>query len=477
MPPSSNNHILVPVILAGGSGTRLWPASRTLNPKQFLNLSDGKYSLFQQTLQRIAQLPNTQAPIIVCNEEHRFLVAEQLRQINIKAQSIILEPCARNTAPAIALAAISTLPDDCDLLVLPADHLIDGINTFCSAVEKARGLCANNLLVSFGITPTRAETGYGYIKQGRLLSDGCYLIDQFVEKPSLDKAKAFLDSGNYLWNSGMFCFNAKTFLAELASLAPEISNQCLLAYELTDKDLDFTRISKAAFEACPADSIDYAIMEKTNKAAIVTFDGGWSDIGAWDALWEKSAQDDLNNVIRGDVFIENTQNTLIHAEARLVTAIGLNNIIIIESADAILVANKSSAQDIKKLVQQLQTNNRKELVEHKKVYRPWGWYESICLSERFQVKRILVKPGASLSLQKHKFRAEHWVIVKGVAKVTNGDEVKNYHEDQSTYIPLGHIHRLENPESSDLEIIEIQTGDYLGEDDIERIEDQYGRSY
>jgi len=468
--------MIIPVILAGGSGTRLWPASRQLHPKQFLALLDDELSLFQHTLKRLANLTGVAEPIIVCHEDHRFLVAEQIRSLGLKAQAIILEPCAKNTAPAIALAANINAFKDASLLVLPADQLMGNIDVFEGAVSKARQLCQTHYLVSFGINPEYPETGYGYIKRGLAFPEpGCFRIAEFVEKPALPRAQQFFDSKDYLWNSGMFCFKAQDYLNELKQHAPEIYDCCYQTCLQTEKDFDFIRVPFAQFNRCPSNSIDYAVMEKTLNAAVVSLDAKWSDVGAWDSLWKSSLRTEQNNAVKGDVILEETENSLIHAHSRLVAAIGMKNHIIVETADAVLVAEKSHSQSVKKIAELLLSQNRAEIHLHKKVYRPWGWYENICSSERFQVKRILVLPGARLSLQKHRFRAEHWVVVKGSAKITNGNDVKIYQEDQSTYIPIGNQHRLENPGKEALEIIEVQTGSYLGEDDIIRLEDNYGR--
>ncbi len=470
------NTLITPIILAGGSGTRLWPASRKLLPKQFLNLTDTSLSLFQQTVLRANALENVESPIVVCNEEHRFLVAEQLLEIGVKAQHILLEPCAKNTAPAITLAALLHMNPDANLLVLPADHLLEDISVFQNAITQALACSNNDYLFTFGIQPTRPETGYGYIETGKPLDEGCFEVACFVEKPDKQRAQDYIASGRFLWNSGQFLFPKSLLLNELAKYQPEIVEFCKKALAHISTDIDFSRVPLDIFSSCPAVSIDYALMEHTQHAAVVKLNTAWSDIGAWDALWENRHKDEHNNAIMGDVLAYDTSNSLVYAQHRLVATLGIRDALIVETKDALLVADKNKAQEVKHIVATLENQQRKELHEHARTYRPWGWYESICTGSRFQVKRILVKSGASLSLQKHQHRAEHWVIVKGKAKVTNGKEVCFFEEDQSTYIPLGNVHRLENMEKTDLEIIEIQTGNYLGEDDIERLEDNYGRT-
>lgn len=468
--------MIVPVILAGGSGSRLWPASRSLYPKQFLNLTDNDFSLFQQTLKRLKGIQNLADPIIVCNQEHRFLVAEQLRLINQDVQKIILEPFGKNTAPAITLAAVCNEIENATLLILPADHLVGQPLQLHQAIDNAESLCAKNKLITFGIKPSHPETGYGYISVGKSINDSSgFEIDSFVEKPNLPKAKSFIESGNYLWNSGMFAFKAEVYLDEINKYSPNILNTIKRSVDKAKIDSNFIHINEVEFEKCPSDSIDYAVMEKTDKAAVIPLDANWSDIGSWDSLWKVNTKDENNNNIKGDVYTENTSNCLVHSDSRLIATIGLDNHIVIETADAVLVANKDESQSVKKIVEKIKLQNRNEYQHHQKIYRPWGWYESICISERFQVKRIGVNPGSSLSLQMHHHRAEHWVIVKGTAEVTNGNDVNIYCEDQSTYIPLGNKHRLRNPGAIPLEIIEVQTGSYLGEDDIVRFEDNYGR--
>jgi len=488
-----------PVILSGGAGTRLWPLSRELFPKQLLNLWGDK-SLLQNTLTRLATSSRDtskgqwRAPIIVCNEEHRFMVAEQLRQIDIHDATIILEPVGRNTAPALTLAALySQLKlEDAVLLVLPADHVIQNIAALHRAIDVAVDLAVNDAMVTFGIVADHAETGYGYIRRGTPLTgsqqnDQCaYAVAEFVEKPNLEKAQAYLASGDYYWNSGMFVMRASHWLSAIERFRPDIVHACGDAMKSARPDLDFYRIDQAAFAACPADSIDYAVMEKIAsqdqsaqgelQAAVVALDAGWSDVGAWSALWDVSERDLQGNVSKGDVLLHECRNNYVNADNRLVSAVGVENLIIVETADAVLVANKQHSQQVKNIVDQLKQQRRPEHLIHRCVARPWGSYEGVVAGERFQVKRIVVKPGASLSLQMHHHRAEHWVVVRGTAKVTRGEETFLISENQSTYIPLGTVHRLENPGSLDLEIIEIQSGAYLGEDDIVRFEDNYGRS-
>jgi mannose-1-phosphate guanylyltransferase/mannose-6-phosphate isomerase len=468
---------MIPVILAGGVGSRLWPASRNLFPKQFLNLVDDQYSLFQKTLLRLQEMGYVESPIIICNEEHRFLVSNQLEKINVKARSIILEPFGRNTAPAISLAVL-TIPEDSNknLLILPADHNIENLEQFKASLKAAANLCSMDKLVTFGIVPSHAETGYGYLKIGKKIdsTDG-FSLNGFVEKPDKSTAEQFLKSEKYLWNSGMFVFPSNLIKDQLKLYAPDIFKISKSALDNANTDLEFLRIDEKHFSKCPSDSIDYAVMEKTDNAVIVPLNAQWNDIGSWDSLYDFKEKDKNNNCIVGDVVARNTEDCLIHSQSKLITTIGVNNLIIVETPDAVLIANKSDSQSVKELVDKLKELKRPEVEQHSRVYRPWGWYESVCAAERFQVKRILVNPGATLSLQLHHHRAEHWVVVKGTAEVTNGKEIKIYSEDQSTYIPLGTQHRLANPGSIPLEIIEVQTGSYLGEDDIVRFEDIYGR--
>ncbi|MGH8318450.1 MAG: mannose-1-phosphate guanylyltransferase/mannose-6-phosphate isomerase [Steroidobacteraceae bacterium] len=479
--------MLTPVILSGGAGTRLWPLSRELYPKQLLALT-GKRTMIQQTALRLEGLAAA-AAVIVCNEAHRFLVAEQMRQLGIEPQAIVLEPVGRNTAPAIALAAHAALkttgPKAADplLLVLPADHVIRDVPAFHRAVHAALSAAQQGQLVTFGIVPTTPETGYGYIQIDRgqrgqakdQASGAVFRIARFVEKPSAAAAGDFVRSGDYYWNSGMFLFGARRYLEELGRLAPDIARACAEAFAAAKADLDFTRVDQKLFEACPADSIDYAVMEKTSDAVVVPLAAGWSDVGSWAALHEASEPDAHGNVARGDVICEDSQGCYLYSESRLVSAVGLKDHVVVETKDAVLVAPRDRVQDVKKLVFRLKEQGRYEHSLHREVFRPWGSYDSIENGPRFQVKRLKVKPGAVLSLQLHHHRAEHWIVVSGTARVTRGDEVFLLEENQSTYIPIGVRHRIENPGKIPLHIIEVQSGSYLGEDDIVRLEDHYGR--
>jgi len=467
---------ILPVIMAGGSGSRLWPLSRLQFPKQFLTLL-GEQSLLQQTIDRLADI-DAAYPLVICNEEHRFIIAEQLRQIGKLACNIILEPVGRNTAPAIALAALAATAkgDDPVLLVLAADHAIQNLKAFNQAVQLAKPAAQDGKLVTFGIVPQSPETGYGYIRQGIAQAhNGTFAVQQFVEKPDLETAKHYLASGEYLWNSGMFMFKASRYLHELEKHRPDILLACRAAMQHVDLDLDFVRIDEEAFLQSPDDSIDYAVMEKTSDAVIVPLDAGWSDIGSWSALWDVANKDNNGNAVHGDVILHDSSNNFIHAENALVATIGLENIVIVQTKDAVLVANKNNVQDVKKIVDYLKCNGRNEFRHHREIYRPWGKYDSIDNGHRYQVKRITVKPGAKLSVQMHHHRAEHWIVVSGMAKVTNGDKTFLVNENESTYIPVGIVHALENPGKIDLELIEVQSGGYLGEDDIVRFEDKYGR--
>ncbi len=469
---------MIPVIMAGGSGTRLWPLSRELYPKQFLSLTSER-TMLQDTVERVAGMPGIENPVILCKEEHRFLVGEQLQQIGVEAGAVILEPVGRNTAPAIAVAALQALAggEDPVLLVLPSDHVITDSDSFRQAVVAGEQLAKQGSLITFGIVPGCAETGYGYIRRGRELSEGsgASLVDRFVEKPDLDTARQYLDSGDYLWNSGMFMFQASSLLKEMDKYAPEITAACRQAFDKKSFDLDFLRLDRQAFSDCPDDSIDYAVMEKTAEAVVIPLDCGWSDVGSWSSLQEVSDSDADGNVVKGDVIVRDSSGCYLRAESRLLAVVGLSDHIVIETSDAVVVAPRDRSQDVKKIVEQLRADKRSETVLHRRVYRPWGSYEGVDSAERFQVKRITVKPGGCLSLQMHHHRAEHWVVVKGTAKVTLGDQVIMVSENQSTYIPVGEKHRLENPGVIDLELIEIQTGAYLGEDDIVRFDDIYGR--
>ncbi len=471
---------IIPVILSGGSGTRLWPMSRAALPKQLLPLVS-EHSMLQETLLRLSGWPEVSAPVVVCGNDHRFLVAEQLREIGVAPLSIMLEPVGRNTAPAIAAAALHLRlqqpGEDALMLVLPADHVIRDVPAFHRAVQLAAVAAAGGKLATFGIRPSAPETGYGYIRLGEQLSgcDGVYTIDCFVEKPDLDTAVGYLASGDFFWNSGMFLFKPEVYLAELARLQPRIVEQTLQAFEGSYRDLDFCRLEQKAFAECPADSIDYAVMEHTGLAAVIPVDIGWNDVGSWSALWEVQGRDGNGNSLRGDVYTDGVQDTLIRAESRIVAVIGVKDLIIVETADAVLVVHKDSAQDVKKVVEHLKRNARSEHEVHSRVYRPWGWYEGIDAGDRFQVKRIMVKPGEKLSLQMHHHRAEHWVVVSGTASVTRGVEVTLISENESTYIPIGMTHRLENPGKVPLHLIEVQSGSYLGENDIVRFHDVYQR--
>lgn len=468
--------MLQPVIMAGGSGSRLWPLSRQLNPKQFLRLTSKKVSMLQQTVQRLEGIEISQ-PLLICNEEHRFLAAEQLRQIGYKNASIILEPVGRNTAPAIALAALQLTAkgDNPLMLVLAADHLISNTAAFHQSIEQALPLAESGKLVTFGIVPTKAETGYGYIEQGESLGNQGYTVARFVEKPNLETAEEYLANGKFFWNSGMFMFKAQRYLEELKVFQPDILEACTTAMDTPSHDLDFTRVNTEAFAACPDDSIDYAVMERTADAAMVCLDAGWSDIGSWSALWEVSEKDNHGNTTVGDVLTSGTTNSLIRSESRMIATVGISDLVIVETKDALLVAHKDSVQDVKRIVERIKAEGRHEHANHREVYRPWGIYDSIDSGHRYQVKRITVKPGAKLSVQMHHHRAEHWIVVSGTAKVTNGEKSYLVTENQSTYIPIGQVHSLENPGVIDLELIEVQSGSYLGEDDIVRFDDIYGR--
>jgi mannose-1-phosphate guanylyltransferase len=465
---------MIPVILSGGSGSRLWPLSRTQYPKQFLPLNSD-FTMLQETVARLGIVEHVS---LVCNEEHRFLAAEQMRVIN-QPCSIFLEPVGRNTAPAIALAALDAVSkgkgSEC-LLILAADHVIEDEAAFQVAVCQAEPLASKGMLVTFGIVPQHAETGYGYIQAGHTFeTSSAFNIKQFVEKPDLDTARAYLESGDFYWNSGMFMFRADRYLEELGKYRPDILQACQKAMTAPAQDMDFIRVDAEAFSLCPDESVDYAVMEKTESAVVIPLDAGWSDLGSWSALWELKEKDSEGNVTEGDVIALDSRDSLIMSKDRLVTTLGVSDLIIIDTPDALLVADKKCIQDVKKVVVQLKGADRDEAFQHREVYRPWGKYDSIDMGDRYQVKRITVKPGAKLSLQKHHHRAEHWIIIKGTARVTRGDEVLVVTENQSTYIPLGEIHCLENPGKVDLELIEIQSGSYLGEDDIVRLEDRYGR--
>lgn len=467
---------ILPVIMSGGSGSRLWPLSRQLNPKQFLPLAND-LSMLQVTIQRLNGIDSA-LPLLICNEQHRFLAAEQLRQLHLEQANILLEPVGRNTAPAIALAALQacTESDDPILLILAADHLIKDVEAFQTCIQTALPLAQDGKLVTFGIVPTHAETGYGYIEQGIDVGVGGFKVSRFVEKPDLVTAQEYLANGSYFWNSGMFMFRASRYLEELETYRPDILAACRAALAGGSQDMHFTRVDEAAFVACPDDSVDYAVMEKTADAVMVPLDAGWSDIGSWAALWDVSDKDQQGNVFKGDVLDQQSRNTYVHADSRLVATVGLDDLVIVETKDAVLVAHKNHVQDVKKIVEQLKSGSRTEHINHREVYRPWGVYDSVDNGHRYQVKRITVNPGAKLSVQMHHHRAEHWIVVSGTARVTNGEKTYLVCENESTYIPIGQIHALENPGVIPLELIEVQSGSYLGEDDIVRFEDKYGRT-
>ena len=477
--------MIIPTIVSGGSGTRLWPLSRELYPKQLLPLV-GERTMLQETAARLKGLGDLGSPIVVCNDSHRFMVAEQLREFGAAAQAIILEPVGRNTAPAVAVAALVALEkskgsakggaadSDPVLLVLPADHVIRNVAAFQSAVKA--GLAAANAgkLVTFGVVPDRPETGYGYIRREK--GEGpAYPVAEFVEKPDGATAAKYVASGDYFWNSGMFMFRARAYLGELKKHAPAILSACEDAVAAAKRDLDFTRLPAAEFGACPSDSIDYAVMEKTGSAVVVPLDAGWSDVGSWSALQDALPTDGKGNVTAGDVILEGAEGCYLHSTSRMIAAVGLKDHVVVETKDAVLVAPRDKVQDVKQLVTQLKAQGRYETSLHREVFRPWGSYDSIDNGDRFQVKRLVVKPGASMSLQLHHHRAEHWIVVSGTARITRGEETFLLGENESTYIPMGTKHRIENPGKVPLHIIEVQSGSYLGEDDIVRFEDRYGR--
>ncbi|MBT8150678.1 MAG: mannose-1-phosphate guanylyltransferase/mannose-6-phosphate isomerase [Gammaproteobacteria bacterium] len=472
--------MITPVILCGGSGTRLWPLSRPAYPKQFLDLTGSGSSMLQQTVQRLTGLPRLGGALFVCNNENRFLVAQQMQDISASVDAILLEPAARNTAPAVCCAALHALQNDSEatLLVLPADHLVADAHALQQALLLAEQAANQDYLVTFGVVPDQPETGYGYIrKSGDTGVAGASEIAEFVEKPDLATAQAYLADGSYLWNSGMFMFRAARYIEEIGARAPDILAACEKAVAASRRDLDFTCLDADAFASCPSDSIDYAVMEKSARRAVVDLDAGWSDVGSWSSLHEVQPADGNGNVAVGDVLAIETNNSYLHSEHRLLATLGVQDLVVVETADAVLVADRNKVQDVKKIVSQLQASGRGEGDTHKIVYRPWGSYETISLADRFQVKKIIVSPGHKLSLQKHHHRAEHWVVVSGTAQVTCGDKVFTLSEDESTYIPLGHKHRLENIGKIPLELIEVQSGSYLGEDDIVRYDDVYGREH
>ncbi|HCN6134368.1 TPA: mannose-1-phosphate guanylyltransferase/mannose-6-phosphate isomerase [Escherichia coli] len=467
--------MIIPIIMAGGSGTRLWPLSRSLYPKQFLSLIN-ENSLLQETLKRLDGL-NCLPPVIVSNNEHRFIVAEQLRQFGVDDFQIILEPVGRNTAPAVALAALKSLElhGDHHMLVLAADHAIQDIEAFHAAVLAAEQESVDNKLVTFGIVPTKPETGYGYIKKGEQVKNSVFKVNSFVEKPDLETAKNYLEQKCYLWNSGMFMFKASLYLDELKKFRPDILAACKESLSSASTDLDFIRLNSDVFAECPDESIDYAVMEKTQDCVVIPLDADWSDIGSWTSLWEISEKDEHENVSHGDVINYNSRNNYIYSEGSLISTVGVNNLIIVQTKDALLVAQQDNVQDIKKIVEILKKQKRSEHISHREVYRPWGRYDSVERGDRYQVKRITVKPGECLSTQMHHHRAEHWVVVAGTAKVTCGERTFFVTENESTFIPIGTVHTLENPGKIPLEVIEIQSGVYLGDDDIVRLSDKYGR--
>lgn len=465
--------MLLPVIMAGGSGSRLWPLSRSLYPKQFISLTS-QNTMLQETVARLKNLEH-QAPLFICNEEHRFIVAEQLRQENVKHSGIILEPVGRNTAPAIALAAIKAMQAGKDplLLVLAADHVIQDNDAFTRVIEQAIDAAENGNLITFGIVPTTPEIGYGYIKKGESYDNIIHKVDSFVEKPDLATAKNYLACKEYFWNSGMFLFKASCYLRELKKYCPDILNSCELAIQNSHDDLEFTRINPDIFATCPDNSIDYAVMEHAENVLVVPMDAGWSDVGSFSSLWDVSPKDQQSNVIIGDVLTENTTNSYIYSQNKLVSTVGVDNLVIVETKDAVLVANKNNVQDVKNIVNQLKLSGRSECEQHREAYRPWGTHDDIAEGQRFHVKHLKVKPGEKTALQMHYHRAEHWIVVQGTAKVTNGDKCFILSENESTYIPIGSAHRIENPGRIDLHLIEVRSGNYLKEDDIVRLE-EYG---
>lgn len=471
---------IVPVILSGGAGTRLWPLSRSLYPKQLLPLVTDK-TMLQETVLRVGDRARFTAPMIVCNDEHRFIIEEQLHQIGVSDASIVIEPEGRNTAPAVAAAAmlISAKDPDALMLVMPSDHVIGNQAEFKKAIDvAAKAAMGGDRLITFGIKPTGPATGYGYIEIGEGLPDlpGCHAVQRFVEKPNAAKAQEFVDSGNYAWNSGLFLFPASVYLSELAAFKPDMVAACRSACDKSEVDLGFRRLDPEAFAASPSDSIDYAVMERTKKAAVVPVSMDWSDVGSWSSLWELSSKTDDGNVTVGDVIALDSESSYFRSSGPAIAAVGLKDVVLVATKDAVLAVSKEAAQDVKTLVDKLKALGRNEHIAHTEVFRPWGSYQTTDSGNRFQVKRIIVKPGQKLSLQKHHHRAEHWIVVQGTAVVTRDDEVTTLYENESTYIPMGVVHRLENPGKVPLHIIEVQSGGYLGEDDIVRLEDTYGRT-
>lgn len=480
----SGKHILsdktkvIPVILSGGMGTRLWPMSRGNYPKQFLNFASGEFSLIQETLLRVNDREKFEKPIIVCNQEHRFLVAEKVRNIGVEDAVIILEPSARNTAPALVSAALYIRENfgETIMVVLPSDHIIKDNKAFIDGIDKAVKIASDGYLTTFGITPEYPETGYGYIKYGKVLDKGVFEVESFAEKPDAKTAKQYVNSGKYAWNSGMFVFPSESYLSEIAKLQPEIMQLSEDAYKAKTEDKDFIRLDDKIFSSVPKLSIDYAVMEGTKKAAVVSLNCGWSDAGAWDSLWKISNKDENGNVLNGEIYNINVSNSYISSEnGPIVAAIGLEDVVIVSTKDCVLVTNKTMAQDVKKIVDIVKEKNPEIIENHRQVFRPWGYYDSIDFGKRYQVKRLRINPGEKISLQMHYHRAEHWIVVSGTAKITCDGEVKILAENQSIYIPFGVVHRIENPGKIDLDIIEVQSGSYLGEDDIVRFEDTYGR--